>query len=37
MATPTILIVEDDTAIREKLRSVLQQNGLEIVEAEDVD
>ena len=37
MATPTILVVEDDIAIREMLRFVLDQNGFEIIEAEDAE
>lgn len=35
MAAPTILIVEDDSAIREMLRFVLQQNNFDIVESID--
>ena len=37
MATPTILVVEDDIAIREMLRFVLNQNGFVIIEAEDAE
>ena len=37
MATPTILVVEDDIAIREMLRFVLDQNGFEIIDAEDAE
>ena len=33
MATPTVLIVEDDSAIREMLRFVLQQNNFDFVES----
>ena len=33
MATPTVLIVEDDSAIREMLRVVLQQNNFDFVES----
>ena len=37
MPAPTILIVEDDVAIREMLRFVLQQENFDIVEAEDAE
>ena len=35
MATPTVLIVEDDSAMREMLRFVLQQNNFDFVESND--
>ena len=37
MVGPTILVVEDDSAVREMLRFVLQQNHFEVVEAVDAE
>ncbi|HEC16631.1 MAG TPA: phosphate regulon transcriptional regulatory protein PhoB [Sedimenticola sp.] len=35
MSAPTILVVEDEAAVREMLRFTLRQKGLDVVEAED--
>ena len=36
MVAPTVLVIEDDLAVREMLRFVLQQHRFDIVEAADV-